>query len=662
MNLIEHAPAQPTAQKFNIDQVMAEFALVKQEARERNEQYYLNRQAVKGNFRWPRAWPNHIPKVNHNMCKPIVERHSTYLMGRGFNWNVDRPNTLDMRDAAERAEKILKRLFELSTADVQFSEGAKVGSKLGRTVFKVYKKGKPGREHACFTYCQPDYFYGVPLGPESPGEFAIVYYSYPLDVGECRRRYGNKAYKSEREMAEADRYIPLKEQRSNRDFTALRDRRIPVLEVWTKEQYALIVGGVEIYNGPNPFKWTDGMDQNEVEYEPGQEVFSEAPASVVDEEEGGEGFIPFVVIENIRNDEEGFGESDIAQARVLNERLNYLFSRREHLAERWLTPTLVWEGAPQNYAEILTSSLEGGGAIPTRLGSRLYFLAYDRDNPQVLEQISSLQKAVLDVAGMNAAAFEGAMQGSMITGPIGHMQLQPMLSTVEKKQSEWAVGLRKLCAMLLQVQESIGDSDVLGEAVIGASRKSAMSAPSPAGAEGAQYDPDGQVVDLSGADIKGLRSVTISWPGVLPKDDYQAAQLEMEKTSRGFQSVYTLLEKLGEEFPMDEIARIREENNDPSLRGEKVAEQMRAQAPLIRQQMQGDQQAQMQQQQMAMQMAMQQGQGQQPQGPPPPEGGDFPLGDQGPPDKTGIAERLRAMQMARQASTEGDFPVHEVPG
>ena len=123
--------------------------------------------------------------------------------------------------------------------------------------------------------------------------------------------------------------------------------------------------------------------------------------------------------------------------------------------------------------------------------------------------------------------------------------------------------------MMLELQEQIGDSKVLGKAVINQSRKS-------------ENNSDGDLVELSGRDINGLRDVTINWPGVLPKDDFEASRLEMEKAAQGFQSIYTTLEKLGEDYPDDEIARIRMENNDPSLRGEKVAEQLRAQTPLIK--------------------------------------------------------------------------------
>ena len=517
-----------------------EFSHLKVQEQRRNDDYYLLRQAVKGNFRWPRDWPVHIPRITHNLCKPITERFTHYLMGKGFTYNVDRPNTLEYREAAERTEKILRRVFALSKSKIQFDMGAKSGSQLGRTVFKVYKKGAKGAEHACFSVCQPDYFYGISAGDGSPGEWATVYYSYPIDITEAKRLYGaDRQYKSEGTANQAGYYNPLPEaaQRDDR----LRDRRVPVLEIWTKDEYALIVGEAVIFNGENPYKW----------------------------KATGEGFIPFTVIENIRNAGEGRGEADIGQARELNETLNRLISRKSHIVNRYLQPTLVWEGAPPNYTEVLSQTIAGGGAIPARMGSKLYFLSHDKPNPAVLELEAALRAAILESSGMSEIALQGTVSGSVNTGPALAAQFQPVLSTVEKKRQEWDYGLQDLCAKLLEIQEQIGDSKVLGQAVINETYRS-------------EDDSDGELVPLSGKDIQGLREVVINWPGVLPKDDIEASRLEMEKAAQGFQSIYTTLEKMGEEYPADELARIRQENQDPALRGEKVAEQLRAQAPMMK--------------------------------------------------------------------------------
>lgn len=614
---------------FNVDETLIEFATLKQDNLQRNYDYYLLRQAMKGNFRWPRDWPVHIPKLSKNMCKPIVEKMASYLIGNSFSWNINRPNSLEFRDTAERSEKILKRLLDLSRSDVQFIEGAKTGSKLGRTIFKVYKKGQKGSEHACFSYCQPDYFYGVPIGAESPGEFSIVYYSYPIDKTEAKRRFGAGDYKTEGEMADGDRYDRKREQ--NQWTTVESQRRVPVLEVWSKDSYLLQVGGITKFNGSNPYKWT----------------------------ETGEGWIPFVVIENIRSDEDGFGEADIQQGRLINERMNYLLSRRDHIVNRWLTPTITWEGAPQNYAEILAQSMSGGGAIPMRLGSRIGFLSYDRPNDAVAQQLAELRATFLEVVGMNEAAYQGIVQGSINTGPALDVQFQPLLSTIQKKRKEWEIGLRNLFAMLLQIQEDIGLSNALGTAVVLADGKTTNSLP---GTQESGPTQDGMLVKLSGVDINGLRDVSVSWPGVLPKDDFAASRLEMEKLQNGMQSIYTTMEKLGEEYPNDEIQRIRKENEDPSLKGEKVAEQTRSMTPLLKQQQ--DQQFQMMQQQ--QQMAPQQmlpGMGQPGMGQPPmgggPEMGMMPpggMGGEAPPED--IGEQMRQLARSKQPKLDdtGEFP------
>jgi hypothetical protein len=543
-------------------------------------------------------------------------------MGAGFNSNLDRPNTLEMRDSAERTEKILKRLFELAHSELQFDMGAKTGAQVGRSVFKCYKKGTGGYKHACFTYCQPDYFYGIPAGDSLLGEYATVYYAYPIDILEARRVYGDRPYKTELEMRQSNAYQPIRERANANDQSTLR-RRVPVLEIWTKENYALVVGDQVIYNGDNPYKWADTS----------------------------EGFIPFVVIENIRNSDGAYGESDIEQARELNEKLNYVISRKNHIVGRWLQPTLVWEGAPQNYAEILTATIGGGGAIPARLGARLYFLAYDRPNPAVSELEATLRAAILETAGINEIALQGTVTGSVNTGPALEAQYQPVVSTIGKKQREWTGGLKLLCAMLLQLQEDIGDSKALGQAVVNQVVKSETALPAPE-AEGQQgFSDEGTLVELTGKDIRGLRSVAIQWPGVLPKDNEAEARMEMEKASQGFQSIYSTLEKLGEDYPDDEIARIRAENQDPALRGQAVAEQTRANTPLLKQQME---------------------QGQPGAGPGLPPGpttnpftGDPYEEEGGPPADGGLGERLRGLARTAQPSFDdtGEEPQFQVgPG
>lgn len=552
---------------INLAEAHVEFSRLKTKEAARNQEYFLLRQAVKGNFRWPKNWPTHIEKRKHNLCKPITERFATFLMGKGFTFNVERPNTVEYREKAERTEKILRRLLDLSNSQLQFDLGAITGTQLGRTIFKVYRKGIKGREHACFTYCQPDYFYGVQTGDNHVGEYSVVYYSYPMDVAEAKRLFGNRDYKTEAQLSKENYYDTLpEEQLIDADQVLTKARRVPVFEAWTKEAYCLEVGGQVIFNGDNPYKWSDT----------------------------GEGFIPYVVIDNITGAGDSSGESDIAQSRELNEALNFLLSRKDHIVGRWLQPTLVWEGAPQNYAEVLAATIGGGGAIPARLGSRLYFLAYDRPNPAVSELEQGLRQAILEVAGMSELALQGTLQGSVNTGPSVNAQYQPVLATIDKKRLRWEAGLEILLSMLLQVQEDIGASKALGQAVVSSRRKSADAQPVQAftpdqegGAEDqstADANEDGVLVQLSGKDISGLREVDIQWPGVLPKDDIEAARFELEKLQSGVQSFYTTLENLGEDYPDDEIARIRMENTDPGLRGEKVNEAIRAQTPLINKQ------------------------------------------------------------------------------
>lgn len=554
---------------MNVEEAYAEFSVLKNQNTQRNYDYYLLRQAVRGKFRWPRNWPAHISKLTHNLCKPIAERHVTFLIGKGFTWNINRPNNLEFRDAAERSEKVLRRILDLSRSELQFNMGASNGTQLGRTVFKVYKAGLAGSQHACFTNVQPDYFYGVQSADGALGDYSVVYYSYPMDIAEARRLFGNRKYDTESGGRSEQRYDVLLDSTSMVTGRSMAERRVPVFECWTKKEYLLVVGGNVIYNGETPMKWSAT----------------------------GEGFIPFVVIENVRvngADEVYGGEADIAQARELNEYYNYLISRKFYLSQRFQTPTIVWEGAPSNYAEILSNTINGGGAISTRLGSRLSFLTYDRPSPMVAEVEQTLRKAILESSGMSELALQGTTTGSVNTGTALNAMFTPVLSSINKKREEWTYGIRSLFAMLLELQESIGDSKALG--------KVALSAERTAWGQVKSKESEGDIVVLSGKDIAGLRDVSITWPDVLPRDDAAFLQEQIQLFQAGVQSLYTTLENMGVEYPDDEIARIRWENNDPALRGEKVAEQTRAVTPLLKAQMEN----QLKQRQMDMQAQQEQ--------------------------------------------------------
>jgi hypothetical protein len=70
---------------------------------------------------------------------------------------------------------------------------------------------------------------------------------------------------------------------------------------------------------------------------------------------------------------------------------------------------------------------------------------------------------------------------------------------------------------------------------------------------------------LTGDSIGEHRRARIGWPGLLPKDSEAAARLEIEKMTAGTQSKYTTIEKLGTDFPEDELLRIKEEGQDKAL-------------------------------------------------------------------------------------------------
>jgi hypothetical protein len=183
---------------------------------------------------------------------------------------------------------------------------------------------------------------------------------------------------------------------------------------------------------------------------------------------------------------------------------------------------------------------------------------------QELEQ--ALRVAILETAGLNEIAFQGTVHGYVNTGPSVNAQYQPVTSVIQKKQKVWEKASSS-------VRDAAPDSrghrrlEALGPGVVNASVNK-------------KNGSDGEVVKLSGKDIAGLRESPSRGRACCRRTTWPLRSLRCRRRA-GLQSIYTTLEKLGEDFPDDEIARIRMENTDPSLKGQAVAEQTRANASMV---------------------------------------------------------------------------------
>jgi len=532
---------------LNYKAELEEFKQRRQDAIPRNRDYFIARQAMRHVYSWPVKWPAYKEKVMLPLVRKSVLTHANFLMGRGFTTGVVPLGTgASQRTAAQSAEKALFKGVDRCNGWTSLWRAAQVGSNLGTSGFKVYKKNVDGKELAWFSPIQPEFIFPQAAGDDY-SELTKVFYAYSIDRLEAARQYGGSpdSYKSEREVYDTyqeGKYV-------NPDAIArmsptVQERRIPVLEVWTDNDYLLTVGGRIVENDTNPYKR-----------------------------------IPYVVIPNIDSGEGPEGLSDVdALVAVnnqtgLNNHLNWLLSDNFYVLRRLADPTLIWEMPPPNSADVIAGIIGGGGMLPSRLGGKIYYLAYPGQPQDMALMMDRLRAAGIEVVGLNETAFSGQSQGSIQTGPSLEINFTNVLSTLSAKQKQWEVGLKRLNSMMLKLMSDEGDIGVVDN---------------PSATTRAQRS-----MQLNGRkDVGAHREVKITWPGLLPKDDMAAAQLELQKHQQGVQSIYTTLENLGFDFPDDELERIRQEMQDENLHPQQQANLGRAQAALQTAQAKQDQVAQ----------------------------------------------------------------------
>jgi len=517
---------------LNLETELQEFTARKADANTRNKDYWLARQAMEHTYAWPTDWPPYKYKVVYPLVRKAVLTHANFLMGRGFTTNIAPlgPNP-PQRQAAQKAEKGLFLCIDRCSGWRSLWRAAQLGSLLGTSGFKVYTDGD-GK--ACFCAIQPEFIYPVPRGDEYT-ELVKVFYAYTVDRLEAERMWGKRDYKSERQVSMAQQSDPIW-QAGQTGHPEINDRRIPVMEVWTKDEYLLSVGGQLIKNEKNPYPW-----------------------------------IPYVVIPNIDSMVGVMGLSDVDALLGLkngyvglNTLLNILLSEHYYIASRYANPTLIYEQGGPNAAAEIAGIVGGGGALFPRIGSKVYYLNFQGQAPDIAGLLELLRTAGIDMSGLNELAWSGGSQGAgqLQTGPSLEVKFTNVLSTLSAKQKQWEVGLKQLFGMLLELASKEGDLGV---------------ADSPY----ARKRQDRNML-VRGKDVGSHRDVKIVWPGFLPKDDMAAARFELEKHGSQVQSIATTLENLGVEFPDDELEQIRQETQDENLptgTGEQ-ANMLRAQAAM----------------------------------------------------------------------------------
>jgi len=514
------------ADAFDFTKEFQEYRDLRSANDQRNKDFWTMRQAFKGIWPWASDWPAFKPKLRVNLLRKLVLTHAAFLVGRQFTWAVDPlGSSAAQRKKATEAERALIQIWENCGAWAHVNRAAALGSLLGTGGFKTYMD----EDRACVTAIQPELIYPVTRG-DNYMALDKVFYAYNIDRLTAERQYKRPAdsFKSAREVEEQYKgpnvfYRTLNKARGDSrggNFVVTGNyagsmpasaeaRRIPVIEVWEKDRYALFVGGEQIENGANPY-----------------------------------GFIPYTLIPNIDAGYGIIGESDVDQLLDLNQELNEMLSDWAYTMKRWANPTLLWQRAPHNYLDLVNGILGGGGVLSLPPNSDVRFLEYTGKPPDFDILLQRFRDFGIEVSGLNEQAVSGAAGGSVNTGASMTISMTNVVATQSLKQTLWSQGMMQVGAQMLELGSRMSE---IGVTEAGAKSK----------------DAPGK--ELTGDTIGAHRRARIAWPGLLPKDSEAAARLEIEKMQAGAQSKYSTIEALGAQFPEDEIARIREEGGDRQL-------------------------------------------------------------------------------------------------
>lgn len=200
-------------------------------------------------------------------------------------------------------------------------------------------------------------------------------------------------------------------------------RRVVVCEEWTRERFAVEVGGQLVRSGANPYGW-----------------------------------IPYVIWPNEARPHEAWGASDLVDlldvCRELNDRLSTVsallrisgspvavIENAVDTGDLRLAPGQIWE-LPEAAKAYLLDVLAGGGV-------QLH-----------LDYIETLYRGIHDLSETPRTAFGDS--GRALSGVALEVEIQPLVQKTKRKRRIWDGVYRRRNAMVLDLMERFGAAPVAG--------------------------------------------------------------------------------------------------------------------------------------------------------------------------------------------------------
>jgi len=445
-----------------------------------------------------------------NYFAPIVLKIAGFIMADKIDFKVtpDNPSP-EERIGAQKAEKILYKVHKRSKYRKTLNEVALDSAKLDTGWAKVlYDKEA---KQVYYVYADPECIYAEPYKSLYSGKLLYVVQAYEMNLEDAREEFGDDV--DIPKITESEQ----KEGRDADDQTA--EPQVSVIEYWSMKRFIQVVG--------NQVKQNKGNEYGFIPYTP----FPLLPRPGQIE---GQGVGDWMIEAN------GYYNQAVSQgadAQALN-----------------CNPPIWYRNAPVDYRDQFRAAA-GGGVLSLTRDGEVGFLTWPGQPPSVEAMLDRMLSYIHDVSHIPRIAF-GELSAQTNSSRVVGVQYDPIVKVMKLIRDNYDVALTDLNEKLLRLVEKYETSRKVYHGYIEngveVRRKKVLG-------------EEPEIHELKGKDVAGHYETEIIWPGVLPKDDINAGQFELQKHHDQVQSKWTTQEKLGITNPEDEMEILRSELSDETL-------------------------------------------------------------------------------------------------
>jgi Phage portal protein, SPP1 Gp6-like len=263
---------------------------------------------------------------------------------------------------------------------------------------------------------------------------------------------------------------------------------------------------------------------------------------MIDQYDNPIGTVPIVHIPNISITSSPWGHSDIWDIISLNREMNEKMTEVSDIINYHAAPVTIITGAKYNQLEKGARKVWAG--LPK--DSNVFNLESKGDMAGAMEYVSFLKRAMHEITGVPETALGQMQPISNTSGVALSIQYQPMMNRYHMKKVHYTQGLERINELIL--------------------RTCAVHEP-----ETMQWNPalatipePDQAQFLDPRDASTYRTV-IHWPEPLPVDQLVKLNEVQARMALGLESKRGALRELGEPFPNEKMAEIREELRDDAF-------------------------------------------------------------------------------------------------